>query len=125
MRLLFAAMAALCLSACGPLLTAMAPPAPAPLARTTIDDTALQTAWRSFDVALDAINLLTDRGVIVPGTPQARSIAAAIRTVNRALGAAERFAAAGSAADYATALREATAGIAQIREALGGGNGSR
>lgn len=125
MRLLLAPLAALALTSCGPLLTAMAGPAPAPLARTTIDDRALETAWRSFDVALDAINLLTDRGVIVPGTPQARQIAAAIRTVNRSLGAAERFAAAGSATDYATALREATAGIGEIRSALGGNNGSR
>lgn len=119
MRLLLAPFVALSLTGCGPMLAALAPPAPAPLARTTIDDRALETAWRSFDVALDAINLLTDRGVIVPGTPRARTIATAIRRVNTALSSAERFAAAGSAGDYLTALREAGAGIAEIRTALG------
>lgn len=119
MKRLLIALAALSLTGCGPMLTALAGPAPAPLARTTIDDRALETAWRSFDVALDAINLLTDRGVIVPGTPRARTIATAIRRVNTALSSAERFAAAGSTTDYLTALREAGAGIAEIRTALG------
>lgn len=119
MKRLLIALAALSLTACGPMLTALAGPAPAPLARTTIDDRALETAWRAFDTALDAINLLTDRGVIVPGSPRARAIATAIRRVNTALSSAERFAAAGSTTDYLTALREAGAGIAEIRTALG------
>jgi hypothetical protein len=116
---ILAPLIALSLCSCGPMLTAMGGPAPAPLTRTTIDDTALMTAWRAFDVALDAINIMTDRGLIVPGTPKARRIATAIRTVNRALATAERFAAAGSATDYGTALREATAGMNEIRSALG------
>lgn len=123
--ILLAPLVALSLSGCAGLLGAIAGPAPAPLARTSIDDRALETAWRSFDVALDAIALLTDRGVIVPGTPQGHSVAAAIRAVNRSLAAAERFAAAGSASDYATALREATEGMNTIRQALGGNNGPR
>jgi len=114
--------ASLALQGCAGLLGAIAGPAPAPLTRTTIDDRALETAWRSFDVALDAITLLTDRGIIVPGSPQGRSIATAIRAVNRALATAERFAAAESATDYATALREATEGMNTIRQALGGNN---
>jgi hypothetical protein len=123
--ILLAPLVALSLSGCAGMLGAIAGPAPAPLARTAIDDHGLDMAWKTFDVALDAIGLLTDRGVIVPGTPQGRNIATAIRAVNRALAAAERFAAAGSATDYATALREATAGMNTIREALGGNNGNR
>jgi hypothetical protein len=118
MRLFLIPLAALSLSSCAGLGALMSGP-PAPLSRTTIDDRALETAWKTFDVALDAINLLTDRGIIVPGTPRARSIATAIRRVNTALASAERFAAAGSATDYATALREAMAGVAEIRTALG------
>jgi len=111
-------LAALSLSGCTSLGQLMTGP-PAPLAQTTIDDRALEAAWRGFDVALDAIALLTDNGQIVPGTPRARSIATAIRSVNTALASAERFAAAGSATDYATALREAMAGMNTIRTALG------
>jgi uncharacterized protein YceK len=120
-HLILAPMLALALSGCGPMLGALAGvgSAPAPLARTTIDDRALETAWKTFDVALDAINLLTDRGIIVPGTPRARSIATAIRKVNRSLAAAERFAAAGSATEYGSALNEALAGVSEIRTALG------
>lgn len=120
-KLFVAASLALSLPGCtlGPALNALAGQPPAPLAHTTIDDRALETAWKTFDVALDAINLLTDKGVIVPGTPRAKGIAAAIRRVNTALASAERFAAAGSATDYASALREAMAGVSEIRKALG------
>lgn len=120
MKLLLIPLAALSLSGCaglGALMTA--PQAPAPLARTTIDDTALEAAWRSFDVALDALNALGDAGVIVPGSERGRAVAQGIRKVNRALAAAERFAAAGSATDYATALAEAVGGMNEIRAAIG------
>lgn len=117
-KILTALVAGSMLTSCAGLQALMTGP-PAPLSRTTIDDRALETAWKTFDVALDAINILTDRGILVPGTPRARSIAVAIRRVNTALASAERFAAAGSASDYATALREALAGVAEIRTALG------
>lgn len=93
--------------------------APAPLARTTIDDKGLETALKAFDLSLDAINTLGDLGYIVPGTPRGKAIALAIRKVNTALAAAERFAAAGSSTDYATALREAANGIGEIRTIIG------
>lgn len=118
-KIVLAISLALTLSGCAGLGTLPVGSSPAPLAQTSIDDRALDTAWRSFDVALDAINLLTDSNVIVPGTPTARSIATAIRKVNRALAAAERFAASGSSSEYSTALAEALAGLTEIRTALG------
>lgn len=114
---IFAMFAALALCACAG-MSAFVPAAPAPLAATTIDDTGLETAWRAFDVSLDAINLLGDMGVIVPGSPRGRAVAGAIRTVNRSLAAAERFAAAGSQTDYVLAMRDATAGMETLRAAL-------
>lgn len=120
MKRLLIPFAALSLASCAGLPALMGASAPAPLARTTIDDRALETAWKVFDLALDSINILTDRGVIVPGSPQARSIATAIRKVNRSLAAAERFAAAGSSTEYSTALAEALAGVSEIRSAIGG-----
>ena len=79
-------------------------------------DEALDAAWKSFDVALDTIALLN----LKPGTPKARAVASGIRTVNRALGAAERFAAARSLTEYLAALAEAKTGLEEIRAALKG-----
>lgn len=92
--------------------------APAPLAATTADDKALETAWRSFDAALDAINLLGDAGIIQPGSPSGKAIAAGIRKVNSALVAAESFDAVASTTDYLVALAEAQEGLNEIRAAL-------
>ncbi len=119
-RFLLPLCAALALTGCAPgLLSGLGTAPPAPLAQTTIDDKALDTAWKAFDLSLDAINTLGDLGYIVPGTPRGKAIAAAIRKVNTALAAAERLAAAGSARDYATALREAANGIGEIRAIIG------
>lgn len=117
-RLILAACAALALSGCAGVPT-FAVPSPAPLAATTIDDHGLEACWKAFDLALDAINALGDAGVIVPGSPRGKAVAAGIRTVNASLAAAERFAAAGSATDYATALSEATTAMAELRAAIG------
>ena len=121
-RLIIAAAMLLSLSGCGALSGLMLPAAPAPLAKTTIDDRGLDAAWKAFDVALDAINALGDEGVIVPGSPRGRALAAAVRRVNKALAAAERFAAAGSTSEYAEALREAAAGFTEIRAIIKGEN---
>lgn len=122
-RLLYAAALAvtsLGLSGCAGMLAGLGTAAPAPLASTTIDDQGLEATWKAFDVALDAINVLGDRGVIVPGTPRGKAVASAIRKVTAALVAAERFAAAGSSSDYTTALREAAAGFGELRTLIGG-----
>lgn len=91
---------------------------PAPLAKTTIDDTALETADKGFDVAIDAITMLTDLGKIVPGTPKAKAIAAAIRKVDSALTVAAAFAEAGHETSYLQALAQAQAGITELRVLL-------
>src|SRR4051812_24063115 len=116
-RIVTVALAAVCLASCGTTggtLRGLLPDAPAPLAKTTIDETALDAAWRGFDLALDAINLLPD-SVTEPGQPRGKAIAGGIRTVLAALTAAENFAAAGNSKDYLQALAEAKAGIANIR----------
>lgn len=112
------ACAALLLSACTPLGRPQT--APAPLAGTTIDDSALFTAWKAFDIVLDAVNMAGDAGWIVPGSPKGKTVAAAILKVNAALGAAERFAAAGSTTDYLIALAQAKEGLTELRVAFGG-----
>lgn len=120
-RYLVIGVAALAMAACDTVASLPAvPAAPAPLASTTIDDTALEAAWRGFDLALDAINILGDVGKLKPGTPAGKAVAAGIRRVTASLTAAENFAAAGSTDNYLKALADAKAGIADLRVALQG-----
>jgi hypothetical protein len=126
MKRLIAILAALSLSACqlpdirigdGGLPSVSSP---APLANTAIDDTALMTAWKSFDIALDAINLLIDAKMIVIGSPKAVKVADGIDRVTQFLTAAESAAAAGSTKDYGVALANAKGAITELRAALKG-----
>jgi hypothetical protein len=120
-RVLITCLAVLSLSACTlPNISLGTGTSPAPLAQTVIDDKALSAAWKSFDVALDAINMLVDHKVIAPGTPKARAVADGIDKVTGFLTAAESAAAAGSATDYKVALANASAAIAELRAALKG-----
>lgn len=120
-RLILVLMGSLALAACSTAgtLGGLLPSAPAPLAKSSVDEAALDAAWRSFDLALDAINLLPD-SVTKPGQPRGKAIAAGIRRVLAALTAAENFAAAGNSTDYFQALTDAKAGIAELRTALKG-----
>lgn len=115
-RILIAAMAALSLTACQlPVLTAQAP---APLAKTTIDDSALDVAWKSLDAAADAVNLALDLKPSLIGKPGTIRAANAMDAVSAALTAAESAAAAGSTADYTIALAKAKDAYTELRLAL-------
>lgn len=94
--------------------------APVPLASKTIDDTALNACWKAFDVALDAIALLREKGVIKVGSPKALAIANGIDRTSAALQAAEHAVAAGSTTNYLTALNEARLALTDIRVAIKG-----
>lgn len=123
MKRLISLACALSLSGCVPLLSAMTgtlPSSPAPLAQTTIDDKALQACWKSFDVALDAIDLLIDAKVITPGSAKAKATADGIDKVTGFLTAAEAAAAAGSTTDYKVALANALGALTQLRVTLKG-----
>lgn len=116
------AIALIGLTGCAPLagFSQLATAAPAPLARTTIDDRGLEKAWQAFDITLDAINLLGDYGIIVPGTPRGKAVATAIRRVNRAFAGAEHLAGGASSSDYTTALVEVDAALSDLRAAVQG-----
>lgn len=129
-RLLTSICVALALTGCAvPSLTVGAGQAPAPLAATTFDDSALSAAWKSFDVALDGINLAMDAcrtsslsvcGRIKPGSASAVRIANAIDSVTGFLTAAENAAAAASTTDYKLALVNARSALTELRAALKG-----
>lgn len=114
-KLIAACILSLCLMACAAVPLSQAP---APLAATTIDDTALSAAWKSFDVALDAINLLIDANQIKVGSNKALAIATGIDKVTGFLTAAELAAKAGSTTNYSVALINARGAIQELRVAL-------
>lgn len=121
MRTYLIALLAVVLSACQlPNIAIGSGQSPAPLAQTTIDDTGLDAAWKSFDVALDAINLAIDAKAITPGSAKANAIADAIDKVTGFLTAAELAASAGSATDYKKALEDAKAAFVTLRMTLKG-----
>lgn len=92
--------------------------APAPLAKTTVDDSALQTAWKAHDALQDALNLYMDAKPSVIGTPAAHRVADINDAITAALTAAEAAAAAGSTTDYLVALAKAKEALANMRTAL-------
>lgn len=94
---------------------------PAPIQQAACAaDNELETAWKAFDLALDAINVLGDAGVIVPGSSKGKAVAAGIRRVNAALALAERFAVTCSVGQATSALADAAAGMSDISTALKG-----
>jgi hypothetical protein len=114
---LLAAAVALSLTACAG-IPVVSTQAPAPLAQTTIDDTGLETAWKAFDVSLDAVNLAMDLKPALIGTPNAIRLANAIDAVTLALTAAESAAAAGSSTDYAVAMVKSKQAFMEMRAAI-------
>lgn len=120
--LLLIACASMALTACGPgeVLSGGSIPveSPAPAATTTIDDSALEMAWKGFDAALDAIALARTAGVLKPGTPKAIKVADGIDKVLAAFKAAEHAAAGLSTQSYAVALDELKAALTDFRSVL-------
>ena len=99
-------------------LTSCETTSPAPLEQTSIDEVALETAWRSFDAVLDAVNLLIDTGVIEPTSESAVRMASNIDAATAALEAAESAVDAGEAASFGEAMENAQRAIVGIRWAL-------
>lgn len=127
---LFLAGAALSLTACtGPLGSILTTPpavtAPAPLAKTSVDETALRAAWGAFDVGLDALNLWMDVKPSVIGTPAAIKIADAVDIVNAALTAAQVAADAGNSGDYIAAMAKAKVAISDLKAAISAAKGAK
>lgn len=121
-RVILVAMAALSLGACtSPLLSVLpgaVPAPPAPLAKTTVDEKALDAAWRGLDASLDAINLAMDLKPSLIGTPGAVKVANAIDAVTAALTAAESAAASQEATNYADAMAKAKQAFVELRLAI-------
>lgn len=117
MKRLLIVMAAFSMTACAGIPVDVTN-APAPLEKTTIDDSALLTAWKSHDALQDALNLYMDAKPSVIGTPAAIRVADVNDAITAALTAAEAAAAAGSTTDYLIALAKAKEALASMRSAL-------
>jgi hypothetical protein len=79
----------------------------------------LDTAWRAYDAAIDAVNLLLDAKVITPGSAKANAIADANDAVLKAFQTAEHAKALCDATSYTSALDSAKASVVDLRAALG------
>ena len=88
---------------------------PTPLASTQIDDQAVKTSFKAFDLALDAVNALIDAGIIKPGSNSANKIADQIENVKSALNAAADAQRAGQSSSYAEAMGRVRDSFLEIR----------
>jgi hypothetical protein len=117
---------AVALTACAPTLESTGPPGsglgnpPAPLNATTLDDTAINVAFETFDVALYAIEGLQAAGTLARNSPRALAVQAGVIQVQKWLNIASAAQKAGSASSYTSALSEASKAIAGIKAALRG-----
>lgn len=119
--ILLALAACASLAACNP---AAAPPngvSDVPVVGTVcaqISSDKFDVALKAYGAAVDAVNLLIDAKVLVPGTARAKAVASANDRVLTAFAVAERARRACNASDYAAALAQVSAGIAEVRTAL-------
>lgn len=112
--LILVAGAALAVSACA---TTSAPPVVGQ-ACTALHSDKFDLALKAYGAAVDAVNLLINAKVLVPGTPRALAVANANDKVLVAFSTAQRARTACDATSYAAAISEASAAIGEIRSAL-------
>lgn len=115
----------LALAACTPTTTATGPVASTVPGGTAvcsvITSDKLDIALKAYDAALDAIDLLIDAKVLVPGSARAKAVADANDRVLAAFKAADAARVACNATGYASALVAVQAAIADVRAAIKGG----
>lgn len=112
--------ASLALSGCAGLSLPVGAPPQASPAVTKMSRTALDFALNSFDATLYGLDFAMDVGKIVPGSEQAKRIAAAGRKVQKFLGAAEAAYDMQSAETYEEAFAKAGEALREFRALLGG-----
>lgn len=88
---------------------------------SVIDSSKFDLALQTYDAALDAINLLINAKVLIPGSARAKAVADANDRVMAAFKAADAARHACNATSYRAALDDVTAGVAQVRAAIHGG----
>lgn len=103
-------MLAACLGATSP------PAAPAPLAQTAVDEKALVTALKTYDLVLTLVDAGVDAGVIKGA--RAVAVKAALVKVSAGLGAARAAVKAGNTQRYDEAIASATEAIVEAQRAL-------
>jgi uncharacterized protein (DUF1330 family) len=119
MKKLFLIAAALALSACATTSTPPVSSLPgASVVCPTLQSDKFDLALRAYGAAVDAVNLLVDHRVLVPGSAKAIAVAKANDKVLAAFATAEHARSGCNSDSYAAALIEAQAAISQIRAAL-------
>lgn len=92
--------------------------APAPLARTAIDEQAVTLAAKAVDAAALSAKALVKVGAVKPGTPLALKLAGALDLARDGVKAAEAARKAGNATSYAEALARATETVGRVRQII-------
>lgn len=110
------------LTACGVTSGGLSDPASAgpaaPLAGTLLDEKAVAMAIDAADGIASGVDLMVAGGVLIPGSPSALSVKAALIELRRWLPVAAAAQKAGNAASYAEAMRESAKAFIQIKSAL-------
>jgi hypothetical protein len=123
MKKLIALLLPFALCACGlaPMLlgAAAGPPPQAPPQVQAISRSALDFALNSFDAALYGLDWAMDARKIVPGSDNAKRIAAAGRKVMGFLGVADAAARLGNSATYEDAFANAKGALSEFRTLAG------
>lgn len=127
-KMMIAALAALCLSACATTGTGKlpAPPVPAeslapilaPLASNHVAAETIDLAFKTVDVAVYVVDFMRSVGWIVDGSPKAHALADAIEDVKRWLVIADAAQRAGDQAKAVGAYAKAAAAYSLILKAL-------
>ena len=102
----------------GAMIDATGAVAPAPLAKTLIDEKGVVIALQSADVIATGVDQLVAAGVIVPGSPRALTIKSGLIALRSFLIAASAAQQAGNADTYAEAMTEAAKAFREIAGAL-------
>lgn len=114
-------LAAASLAACTPSTSPPASVSDVPVVSTVcanIQADKFDVALRAYGAAVDAVNLLIDAKVLVPGSPRALAVAKANDRVLAGFAVAERARRACNSTSYLAAMAEVTRAIAEVRTAL-------
>jgi hypothetical protein len=105
-------------STIGAAIDATGAKAPAPLAGTINDEQVVATLIVAADGIASGVDVMVAGGVLVPGTPTALTVKAALVQLRKWLPVAAAAQKAGNAESYAEAMRETAKAFLSIKSAL-------
>ncbi len=105
-------------SAAGAIIDATGAKAPAPLAKPSTADSAIDVGVDAIEITLSALDLGIAAGTITPGSPKALFIADWVDKARNAINAADAARQSLSATDYKTAMQQAAVAFRELNRAF-------